>query len=203
MEKNMKKTFGSLLSVLMLLSVSLSYAQKTIEIDGSSTVYPITEAVAEDFQNANADVKVTVGISGTGGGFKRFVVGELDISDASRPIDPKEVEAAKANGIEFIELPIAYDGLAIVVNPKNTWVDHLTIAELKKMWEPAAQGKIMKWNQIRPEWPDKEMHLFGAGTDSGTYEYFTEAAVGQKKASRGDFTPSEDDNIIVQGVASD
>jgi phosphate transport system substrate-binding protein len=200
----MKKFIGGLLTIVISLFGAFSYAQEqTIQIDGSSTVYPITEAVAEEFQGDNPDVKVTVGISGTGGGFKRFVVGELDISDASRPIDPAEADMAKKNGIEFIELPVAYDGLAVVVNPKNNWVTSMTAEELKKLWEPAAQGKITKWNQIRSEWPDKEIHLFGPGVDSGTYEYFTEAIVKQKKASRGDFTASEDDNVLVQGVASD
>jgi phosphate transport system substrate-binding protein len=199
----MKKFIGGLLTLAVMFLGSLSFAEEMIQIDGSSTVYPITEAVAEEFQGGNPDVKVTVGISGTGGGFKRFVVGELDISDASRPIDVKEIDAAKQNGIDFIELPIAYDGIAIVVNPKNTWVDSMTVDELKMLWEPAAQGKITKWNQIRPNWPDKEIHLFGPGVDSGTYEYFTEAVVKQKKASRGDFTASEDDNVLVQGVASD
>ncbi len=198
----MKKLILFLTAALMM--VQMSYAQKVIQVDGSSTVYPITEAVAEEFQKTATDeTKVTVGISGTGGGFKRFCVGEIDISDASRPIETKELEVAKEKGVEFIEIPIAYDGLAIVVNAKNTWVDQMTVNELKKLWEPAAQGKIMRWNQIRPEWPDKEIHLFGAGVDSGTYEYFTEAIVKQKKASRGDFTASEDDNILVQGIISD
>ncbi|MBI1882598.1 MAG: PstS family phosphate ABC transporter substrate-binding protein [Chlamydiae bacterium] len=199
----MKKLILGLLGLAIFSSASLTYAQKMIEIDGSSTVYPITEAVAEEFQKSDAEVKVTVGISGTGGGFKRFCLGETDISDASRPIEPTEVELASKNGIEFIELPVAYDGLAVVVNPKNDWVTSMTVSELKKLWEPAAQGKITRWNQIRPEWPDKEIRLFGAGTDSGTYEYFTEAVVQQKKASRGDYTASEDDNVLVQGIASD
>ncbi len=198
----MKKLMLFLVAALMISQ--MSYAQKVIQVDGSSTVYPITEAVSEEFQKTAADeTKVTVGISGTGGGFKRFCVGETDISDASRPIEAKEIETAKGKGIDFIELPIAYDGLAVVVNSKNTWVNQMTVNELKKLWEPAAQGKIMRWNQIRPEWPDKEIHLFGPGVDSGTYEYFTEAVVKQKKASRGDFTASEDDNILVQGIASD
>ncbi|HEY9464607.1 MAG TPA: PstS family phosphate ABC transporter substrate-binding protein [Vicinamibacterales bacterium] len=178
-------------------------APSVIQIDGSSTVFPITEAVAEEFQKANPGVKVTVGISGTGGGFQKFCRGETDISDASRPISPTEIEACKKAGIEYIELPIAYDGLAVVVNPKNTWVSSITVAELKKMWAPEAQGKITKWSQVRPGWPDREMHLFGAGVDSGTFDYFTEATVGKAKASRGDFTSSEDDNVLVQGVSGD
>ena len=178
-------------------------APSVIQIDGSSTVFPITEAVAEDFQKANPGVKVTVGISGTGGGFQKFCRGETDISDASRPISATEIEACKKAGIEYIELPIAYDGLAVVVNPKNTWTSAITVAELKKMWAPEAQGKITKWSQVRPGWPDREIHLFGAGVDSGTYDYFTEVINGKAKASRGDFTSSEDDNVLVQGIASD
>jgi phosphate transport system substrate-binding protein len=159
--------------------------------------------VAEEFQAANRGERVTVGISGTGGGFKKFCSGETDISNASRPIKETEVKQCTANKIDYIELPVAYDGIAVIVNLKNDWVDHLTVKELKKIWEPAAQGKIKKWNQIRPNWPDKEIHLYGAGADSGTYDYFTEAIVGREHASRGDFTASEDDNVLVQGVASD
>jgi len=171
--------------------------------DGSSTVYPITEAVAEEFQKANPGVKATIGISGTGGGFKKFCAGETDISDASRPIKPTEVEACAANKIEYIELPIAYDGLAVVVNPKASWVDCMTVAELKKMWEPEAQATVKKWSQVRDGWPDKDLHLFGPGVDSGTYDYFTEAINGKEHASRGDFQSSEDDNVLVQGISSD
>jgi len=175
----------------------------SLTIDGSSTVYPITEAVAEEFQKVNPEVRVTVGESGTGGGFKKFSRSESDINDASRSIRQEEIEVCKANGVNYIELEIAYDGLAIMVNPKNTWVDHLTVTELKKMWEPEAQGKIMKWNQIRSGWPDKEIHLFGPGTASGTFDYFTEAIYGKAKSSRGDYTASEDDNVLVQGIATD
>jgi phosphate transport system substrate-binding protein len=172
-----------------------------IKIDGSSTVFPITEAVAEEFQKAKqGKVNVTVGISGTGGGFKKFVRGEIDISDASRPILTDEMAQAKANGIEYLELPIAFDALTVVVNPQNTWVTSMTVVELKKIWEPDAQGKITHWNQIRPEWPNEKIALFGAGADSGTFDYFTEAIVGKPKASRGDYTASEDDNVLVQGV---
>ncbi|MBI1923187.1 PstS family phosphate ABC transporter substrate-binding protein [Candidatus Poribacteria bacterium] len=188
---------------LFLASVTLFAAERTlIKIDGSSTVYPITEVVAEEFQKSNPNVKVTVGISGTGGGFKKFGRGETDISDASRPIKPSEVELCKQNGVEYIELPVAFDGLAIMVNPKNMWVDHLTVAELKKLWEPEAQGKITHWNQIRPEWPKEKIALVGAGVDSGTYDYFTEAIVGKEGASRGDFVASEDDNVLVQAIAN-
>lgn len=172
-----------------------------IKIDGSSTVFPITEAVAEEFQREKqGQVNVTVGISGTGGGFKKFVRGEIDVADASRPILAEEMAQAKANGIEYIELPIAFDALTVVVNPQNTWVTSMTVAELKKVWEPDAQGKITHWNQIRPEWPNEKIALFGAGSDSGTFDYFTEAIVGKPKASRGDYTASEDDNVLVQGV---
>lgn len=174
---------------------------QVIKIDGSSTVFPVTEAVAEEFQKEKqGKVKVTVGISGTGGGFKKFARGETDISDASRPILKEEMETAKQNGIEYIELPIAFDALTVVVNPQNDWVTSMTVEELKKIWEPDAQGKITRWNQIRPEWPNQEIALFGAGSDSGTFDYFTEAIVGKPKASRGDYTGSEDDNTLVQGI---
>jgi phosphate transport system substrate-binding protein len=175
-----------------------------ITLDGSSTVFPIAEAVAEEFGKANPNVRTpTVGISGTGGGFQKFCRGETDISNASRPIRPAEIEACRKAGIEYIEVPIAYDGIAIVVNPKNTWADSITVAELKTMWAPEAQGRVTRWIQIRPSWPNREIRLFGAGVDSGTYDYFTEATVGKEGASRGDFTSSEDDNVIVQGVGSD
>ncbi|HEY5884509.1 MAG TPA: PstS family phosphate ABC transporter substrate-binding protein [Pyrinomonadaceae bacterium] len=172
-----------------------------IKVDGSSTVFPITEAVAEEFQKEQGGrVNVTVGISGTGGGFKKFVRGEIDVADASRPILAEEMAQAKTNGIEFIELPIAFDAIAVVVNPQNNWVTSMTVDELKKIWEPGAQGKITHWNQVRPEWPNEKIVLFGAGADSGTFDYFTEAVCGKAKASRGDYTASEDDNVLVQGV---
>jgi phosphate transport system substrate-binding protein len=174
-----------------------------IKIDGSSTVYPISEAVAEEFQNKNQNTRVTVGVSGTGGGFQKFCAGETDISNASRPIKAVEIEKCEQAGIVYTEIPVAYDGLAVLVNPKNTWVDHFTVAELKKIWAPEAQNKVMKWSDVRPGWPDRELHLFGAGVDSGTYDYFTEAIVGKEGSSRGDFTASEDDNVLVQGVSSD
>ncbi len=181
-----------------------AYADAIIKIDGSSTVYPITEAVAEDFQIAKKGaVKVTVGISGTGGGFKKFCRGETDIVNASRPILKKEMDDCKAAGVQYIEMPVAYDALTIVVNPKNDWSKVITVAELKKIWEPAAQGKVTKWSQVNPAWPDNTIKLYGAGADSGTFDYFTEAIVGKAKSSRGDFTASEDDNVLVQGVASD
>lgn len=175
----------------------------TIQVDGSSTVFPVSEAVAEEYRNEQPEVKVTIGVSGTGGGFKKFSRGETNISNASRPIKDIEIEACKENNITYVELEVAYDGLAVLVNPENTWVDSFTIEELKKIWEPAAQGVIMKWNQIRPEWPNEEIHLFGPGVASGTYDYFTEAIVGKSGSSRGDFTASEDDHVLVQGIAGD
>ena len=173
----------------------------TIRIDGSSTVLPISEAVAEEFAKQYPKVLPTVGRSGTGGGFKKFANGEVDITGASRPIRPDEDALCKQNGIEYIEIPVAYDAMAVVVNPQNTWCDSLTVAELKKIWEPAAQGKITNWSQVRPGFPNERLMLFGAGTDSGTFDYFTAAIVGKEKASRGDYTGSEDDDILVQGVA--
>ena len=176
-----------------------------VKVDGSSTVYPVTEAVAEEFQKAEKNaIKVTVGISGTGGGFKKFCRNEIDISDASRPILKAEMDECAKAGITYFELPIAFDALTVVVNSKNTFLDKgITVEQLKKMWEPAAQGKITKWNQIDPSWPNADIKLFGAGSDSGTFDYFTEAIVGKAKASRGDFTASEDDNVLVQGVQRD
>ena len=176
----------------------------TIRIDGSSTVYPITEAVAEDFQIAKrGKARVTVGISGTGGGFKKFCRGEVDITNASRPIMQKEMDKCKKAGIEYVEMPVAFDALTIAINPKNNWSKTITVAELKKMWGPAAQNKINSWNQINPAWPNAKFKLYGAGADSGTFDYFTEAIVGKSKSSRGDFTASEDDNVLVQGVSRD
>jgi phosphate transport system substrate-binding protein len=174
-----------------------------IRIDGSSTVFPVTEAVAEEFQRANAGMRVTVGISGTGGGFQKFCRDEIDIADASRPISATEKEACAKAGVEYIELPVAYDGLAVVVHSSNSWAASMTVAELKKLWEPAAQGTVTRWSQIRAGWPDREIHLFGAGVDSGTFDYFTEVIVGKAGESRGDYTSSEDDNVIVQGVSGD
>ena len=175
-----------------------------VTVDGSSTVFPITEAVAEEFQkDKKGAVKVTVGISGTGGGFKKFCRGEIDISDASRPIKKSEMEDCAKAGIRYVELPIAYDALTVVIHPQNTWAKTLTVADLKKMWEPEAQGKVTNWNQVRPDFPDVPLKLYGPGTDSGTFEYFTEAIVGKAKASRADYTASEDDNTLVQGVSRD
>ena len=182
---------------------SSAFSAKLIRVDGSSTVYPVTEAVAEEYQKTNRKFRVTVGISGTGGGFKKFGRGETDISDASRPIKPSEVELCAKNGIEYIELPVAYDGLVVIVHPTNDWVDYFTVDELRRLWEPDAQGKITHWNQIRPEWPDKKFSLAGPGVDSGTYDYFTKAINGAEGASRGDFVASEDDNVLVQAVSND
>ncbi len=174
-----------------------------VKVDGSSTVFPISEAMAEEFQKANPGIQVTVGVSGTGGGFKKFCAGETDISNGSRPIKESEIELCKKGGIEYIELPIAFDGLSVVVNKENNFASCLKTAELKKIWEPAAQGKINNWKQIRPGFPDTKLGLYGPGTDSGTYDYFMENIVGKKVGSRGDYTASEDDNLIVQGVSTD
>jgi len=173
-----------------------------VRIDGSSTVYPVTEAVSEEFQREQK-IRVTVGISGTGGGFKKFCRGEIDIAGASRPILQNEMQACQEAGIEYIELPVAYDALTVVMNPKNDFIESMTVAELKTLWGPEAQQKILTWNQVNPAWPNKEIQLFGAGADSGTFDYFTEAIVGKAKSSRGDFTASEDDNVLVQGVSQD
>jgi phosphate transport system substrate-binding protein len=176
---------------------------QVITADGSSPVFLVTEAVAEEFQRANPGTRVTVGRSGTGGGFQKFCRGEIDVSNASRPIRPTEIESCQKSGVGYLELPVAYDGIAVVIHPKNTWAATMTVAELKKIWEPAAEGKILRWNQVRPNWPDQELHLFGAGVDSGTFDYFTEVIVGKATQSRGDYTSSEDDNVIVQGVSGD
>jgi phosphate transport system substrate-binding protein len=175
-----------------------------VRIDGSSTVFPITEAVAEEFQKSKRNaVRVTVGVSGTGGGFRKFCRGESDVQNASRPITKNEMAECQKNGVTYIEMPVAYDALSVVVNPRNEWLKEISVDELKKIWEPGAQGKVMRWNQVNPAWPDRPFRLFGAGTDSGTFDYFTEAVNGKSKASRGDFTASEDDNVLVQGVSRD
>jgi phosphate transport system substrate-binding protein len=199
---------GTLASVAATVTLTVSSVQSqgvpTVKIDGSSTVYPITEAVAEDFQKAKKGAaRVTVGVSGTGGGFKKFCAGDTDISNASRPIKASEREQCKKAGINFIELPVAYDAIAVVVNKNNTWAKNLTTAELKKIWEPGAKGKITNWSQVRPGFPNAPLKLYGPGADSGTFDYFTEAINGKSKASRTDFTPSEDDNVLVQGVSRD
>ena len=204
----MKITKYAAVASLALAGVSVSGLVQAdvplVKVDGSSTVYPITEAVAEDFQKSKKNsVRVTVGISGTGGGFKKFCRGETDVSNASRPITKKEMEDCKAAGIEYLEMPVAYDALTVVINPKNTWAKTMTVAELKAVWEPAAQGKITNWKQINPAFPDRPLKLYGPGADSGSFEYFTEAINGKSKSTRGDFTASEDDNVLVQGVSRD
>lgn len=180
-----------------------SDAKAQIKIDGSSTVYPISEAVAEDYKKTNANVDITVGLSGTGGGFKKFGRGETDISDASRAITTGEDSICKAASVDYIELPVAYDGIAIVVNAQNTWLKSITVTELKKMWQPDAQDKVKKWSDINPKWPDEEIHLFGTGTASGTFDYFTEAINGKAKAIRGDYNPSANPNVLVEGISAD
>ncbi|WII71859.1 PstS family phosphate ABC transporter substrate-binding protein [Bdellovibrio sp. 22V] len=194
-----------MLALSFVVGASMAHADvPVIKIDGSSTVFPITEAMAEEFQSAQrGKVRVTVGISGTGGGFKKFCRGEIDIQDASRPIQAGEMEACRKAGVKFLEIPIAYDATAVVVNPKNTWLKSISVEELKKMWEPGAQGKVMKWSDINPAWPKENLKLYGAGSDSGTFDYFTEAIVGKSKSSRGDYTASEDDNTLVTGVSKD
>jgi phosphate transport system substrate-binding protein len=197
------KSIAALLPLLAVAAIPHTAAAQTVKADGSSTVFPIAEAVAEEFQiQKRGKVHVTVGISGTGGGFKKFCRGETDISNGSRPILTAEMEICAKAKIKYIELPIAFDALTVVINPKNTWAKNMTVADLKKIWEPAAQGSITKWKQVRAEWPNEPIVLFGAGADSGTFDYFTEAVVGKAKSSRGDFTASEDDNVLVQGVES-
>ena len=200
----MKKLIAFISFAALLAYLPAAASAQIVQIDGSSTVFPVTEAVAEEFQQAKkGKVKVTVGISGTGGGFKKFCRGETDIQDASRPILKSEMEDCKKAGVEYIELPVAFDALTVMVNPKNDFASVMTVADLKKIWEPSAQGKITNWNQVRPKWPDAPLKLFGAGADSGTFDYFTEAITGKAKSSRGDFTASEDDNVLVQGIAND
>ena len=198
----MQTKFVKSLSIAAILATTFNIqvaqaADKIIKIDGSSTVYPITEAVAEEFQKSTK-IKVTVGESGTGSGFKKFCRGETDVSNASRPIAQKEIDACKEAGVQFIELPIAFDALTVVVNSKNDWVKSLSVDELKKMWGP--KSSVKNWKQVNAAYPDKPLALFGPGTASGTFDYFTEAINGKSKSSRTDFTPSEDDNVLVQGV---
>lgn len=198
---------------LLLTAISISLvscgnnkkedSKNAISIDGSSTVYPVTEAIAEEYRAEAPNVDVTIGVSGTGGGFQKFGRGEVAITNASRPIKDDEKAIAESNNISYVELEVAYDGLAVVVHPENDWVTCFTVEQLKKIWEPAAQGAITRWNQIDPSWPDEEIHLFGPGVASGTFDYFTEAIVGKSGSSRGDYTASEDDNVLVQGVSGD
>lgn len=205
----MRRVCSSTLSLGLIAGLALTAcgsggnaSADAVAVDGSSTVFPITEAVAEEFQKTGKG-RVTIGVSGTGGGFKKLCKGEIAVSGASRPIKPSEVELCGKASIEYIELPVAYDGIAIVVHPDNDWAASMTVEELKKLWEPQAQGTVMKWSDVRAGWPDDEIHLFGPGVDSGTYDYFTKAIVGEEHSSRGDFTSSEDDNVLVQGVSTD
>lgn len=192
-----------LISLFIFLAAQPSFSQKLIKIDGSSTVFPISEAMSEEFQaQKKGEVKMTVGISGTGGGFKKFCRGETDISNASRPISVEELANCKKAGVKFLELPLAYDATVVVVHPSNK-LTQITTEELKTMWAPEAQAKVMTWKQVNASWPEQNLKLFGAGADSGTFDYFTEAIVGKAKSSRGDYTASEDDNILVKGVAGD
>ncbi|MDE2938716.1 MAG: PstS family phosphate ABC transporter substrate-binding protein [Chloroflexota bacterium] len=173
-----------------------------IEIDGSSTVFPITEAVAEEFGIlSEGNVRITVGVSGTGGGFKKFCNGEIQISDASRPIKASEVQLCSETGIEYIEIPVAIDGLTVIVNTGNTWTQCMTVDELRTMWAPESEDVVTRWDQVRPGWPSDKMEMYAPGVDSGTFDYFTETVNGEGGASRGDFTASEDDNLIIQGVS--
>ena len=173
----------------------------SIKIDGSSTVYPISEAVAEEFQRQYRKIRVTISVSGTGGGFKKFLAGEIDINNASRKIKPSEIAKAQAKQLEFIEIPVAYDGISVVVNKKNTWVNTLTTEQLKQIWSP--HSKIFKWSDIDPKWPDKTIKLYAPGADSGTFDYFTERINGKSRVSRSDYTASEDDSVLIKGVAGD
>ena len=202
MKSNKIKNLGlaALVASTFTFSYSINAADKTIAIDGSSTVYPITEAVAEDFQKKTG-TKVTVGVSGTGGGFKKFCRGETVISNASRPISKKEMDACAEAGIAYVELPIAYDALTIVINKNNDWAKTMTVDELNKVW--MSGSSVKNWKDVNPAWPNQPMKLFGPGADSGTFDYFTEAINGRAKSSRSDFTASEDDNVLVTGVAGD
>jgi phosphate transport system substrate-binding protein len=172
-----------------------------VSLDGSSTVFPISEAVAEEFLAVEPRVRVTVGVSGTGGGFKKFLAGETDINDASRPIKSSEIATAKENGVEYLEIPVAFDGLSVVVNKNNTWVNSITVAELQRIWQPGST--VDSWDDVRPEWPNQAIRLYGPGTDSGTFDYFTEVVNGDSGVSRPDYTASEDDNVLVQGISGD
>jgi phosphate transport system substrate-binding protein len=188
---------------LAIATSAQAQSTETIMLDGSSTVFPISEAMAEDYMAANPDTRIAVGVSGTGGGFTKFCAGETDISNASRPIKPEEVEACAAAGIEYIEVLIGLDALALVAHPENDWLDNITMEELMTLWEPAAEGNITRWSQVNSSWPNEPIALYGPGTDSGTFDYFTEEIVGESGASRADYTASEDDNILVLGVARD
>ncbi len=202
---------GHLIIAAALSSVALTHSPTAvgaedlieIRIDGSSTVFPISEIYAEEFLAVDRSVDIKIGVSGTGGGFKKFCRGETDISNASRPIKSGERKACEAAGIDFIEVPVALDAIAVVVHPDNDWVDALTVSELQSMWRPEAQRLVTSWKDVRADFPDRELVLFGPGVDSGTYDYFTAAVVGKEHSSRGDYTASENDNVLVTGVAGD
>ena len=196
----MKKLFAVIL-LLSLKAQASAAPSGLVKIDGSSTVFPLTEAVAEEFNKKFPNVRVMVGVSGTGGGFKKFTAGEIDISDASRTIKTEEAEMAAKNKIEYFEIPVSFDGITVVINKNNTWAKSMTVAELKRIWEP--ESKVKTWKDVRPEWPNRAIKLYGPGTDSGTFDYFTEAINGKSKVSRSDYSKSEDDNVLVQGVAGD
>jgi len=191
------------MTVFTVSVVSQTQLSGTVEIDGSGTVYPLTEAVAEEFGKRYPRVKVTVGNAGTGAGLQKFSRGEIDIAGASRPIRASENEACRKNNIAYIELPVAFDALAVIVNPANTWAKVLTVDELKRIWEPAAQGKVTNWSQVRKGFPNRPLRLYGPTTAHGTYDFFTAAIVGKERASRGDYNASDDYNVVVQGVAGD
>lgn len=196
-----------LLNIILCISIITSCGRAAsipvIEIDGSSTVFPITAAVAEEFRAVSSGTRVTIGASGTGGGMAKFVRGKIDITNASRPMHPGEKQLAEKNDIGYIQLSVAYDGLAVVTNTHNEWADYLTVEELQKIWQPSAEGKVESWSDIRPEWPAVPLHLYGPGTASGTFDYFTKVIVGKSGMSRSDYTASEDDNVLVQGVSTD
>ena len=189
------------LGLSLTLFAGCGQAPQEIQIDGSSTVFPVSEAVAEEFQKANSNIRVTVGRSGTGGGMKKFIAGEIDICDASRVIKDSEKKSCEEQGVDYVQLSVAFDGIAVVVNKENDWCDNLTVDQLNQIWRPGNPAK--RWNEVNPEWPDEEIKLYGPGTDSGTFDYFTDAINGEEGACRTDFTPSEDDNVLVTGVAED
>ncbi|MEM9266567.1 MAG: PstS family phosphate ABC transporter substrate-binding protein [Cyanobacteria bacterium P01_F01_bin.13] len=196
--------FGTVAAVVAIGALTATSAvAQSIAIDGSSTVFPITEAMAEEYAAVNPNADITVGVSGTGGGFKKFCAGETVISDASRPIKDKEKALCAEAGIDYIAIPVAYDALTVVINPENDWATDLTVEQLNAIWDPAAEGVVTRWDQIDPSWPNEEIGLFGPGTDSGTFDYFTKKINGEEGASRADYTASEDDNVLVRGVAGD
>ncbi|MFH7244940.1 MAG: PstS family phosphate ABC transporter substrate-binding protein [Spirulina sp.] len=205
-QKFNRYALASAVAATVALGFGTAQAQpqrQVVQVDGSSTVFPISEAMAEEFIAANPGMQVTVGVSGTGGGFRKFCADELDITGASRPIKDTEIEACAAAGVEYVEIPIAIDALTVVIHPENTWARSMTVDQLRSLWEPTAEGRIIRWNQINPSWPNTPISLYGPGTDSGTFDYFTEVIVGESGSSRTDYTASEDDNILVLGVSRD